>query len=96
MRWEDLALDLGYAGFAGFVVGFAIRRVLNFFLMLMGLYLLSLMWLANKGVLTVNWDQLFVLFKGMFAGFSDFVLGLVRKLAFAGSFAVGFAIGFKL
>ncbi len=95
MNWGDLLLDMGYAGFAGFVVGFAVRRILNLFLLLLGLYLLSLMWLANKGIISVNWDQLFVLFKGMFEGFGAFVHGLIRKLAFAGSFAVGFAIGFK-
>ncbi|MFN4319495.1 MAG: FUN14 domain-containing protein [Aquificaceae bacterium] len=95
MSWTDLLLDMGYAGFAGFVVGFAVKRVLNFFLLLLGLYLLSLMWLASKGVISVNWDQLFFLFKGMFEGFTAFVHSLIRKLAFAGSFAVGFAIGFK-
>ncbi|MFN3870726.1 MAG: FUN14 domain-containing protein [Aquificaceae bacterium] len=95
MNWGDLLLDMGYAGFAGFVVGFAVRRILNFFLLLLGLYLLSLMWLSSKGIISVNWDQLFLLFKGMFEGFTAFVHGLIRKLAFAGSFAVGFAIGFK-
>lgn len=95
MNWSDLLLDMGYAGFAGFVVGFAVKRVLNFFLLLLGLYILSLMWLASKGIIEVHWGQIFALFKGMFVGFSEFVQGLIRKLAFAGSFVVGFAIGFK-
>ncbi len=95
MSWGDLLLDMGYAGFAGFVVGFAVKRVLNFFLLLLGLYMLSLMWLASKGIIEVHWGQFFVLFKGMFEGFSEFVQGLIKKLAFAGSFAVGFAIGMK-
>ncbi len=95
MNWGDMLLDMGYAGFAGFVVGFAIKRVLNLFLLLLGLYILSLMWLASKGIIEVHWGQLFVFFKGMFEGFTEFVQGLIRKLAFAGSFAVGFAIGMK-
>ncbi len=95
MSLGDFLLDMGYAGFAGFVVGFAVRRVLNLFLLLLGLYILSLMWLASKGIISVNWDQLFVLFRGMFEGFTAFVQGLIKKLAFAGSFAIGFAIGFK-
>ncbi|MEN3027663.1 MAG: FUN14 domain-containing protein [Aquificaceae bacterium] len=86
---------MGYAGFAGFVVGFAIKRVLNFFLLLLGLYLLSLMWLASKGIIEVHWSQFFVLFKGMFEGVAEFVQGLIRKLAFMGSFAVGFMIGLR-
>lgn len=95
MSWGDILLDMGYAGFAGFVVGFAVRRVLNLFLLLAGLYILSLMWLASKGVIEVHWAQLFSFFKGMFDGFTEFVQGLARKLAFAGSFAVGFALGFR-
>ncbi|MCS7261901.1 MAG: hypothetical protein NZ560_00555 [Aquificaceae bacterium] len=90
-----MLLDMGFAGFAGFVVGFATKRVLNLFLMLMGLYVISLMWLASKGVVEVHWTALFSLFKGMFEGFTQFVQGLIRKLAFAGSFAAGFALGFK-
>lgn len=86
---------MGYAGFAGFVVGFAIRRVLNFFMLLMGLYIISLMWLSSKGIIQVNWENLFALSKGMLEGFGAFVHGLIKKLAFAGSFAVGFAIGFR-
>ncbi|MFN7065588.1 MAG: FUN14 domain-containing protein [Aquificaceae bacterium] len=95
MSWEGLLLDMGYAGFAGFVVGFAVRRVLNLFLLLLGLYLLSLMWLTSKGIIQVEWGQIFVLFKGMFESFAAFAQCLIRKLAFAGSFAVGFAVGFK-
>lgn len=96
MSWSDLLLDMGYAGFAGFVVGFAVKRVLNFFLLLFGLYILSLMWLASKGIIQVDWGNLFYLFKGMFESFGAFVQGLIRKLAFGASFAIGFAIGFKV
>jgi uncharacterized membrane protein (Fun14 family) len=41
MNWENLLTDLGYAGFAGFVVGFAVKKLINLFLMFVGLYLLS-------------------------------------------------------
>ena len=40
MSLEDLLTDLGYAGFAGFVVGFAVKKLINLFLMFVGLYLL--------------------------------------------------------
>jgi uncharacterized membrane protein (Fun14 family) len=36
MNWENLLTDLGYAGFAGFVVGFAVKKLINLFLMFVG------------------------------------------------------------
>ncbi len=63
MNWESLLTDLGYAGFAGFVVGFAVKKLINLFLLFVGLYLLSLLWLQSKGIIDINWEQFWVLFK---------------------------------
>ncbi len=95
MSLESLLADLGYAGFAGFVVGFAVRRVLNIFLMLLGLYILSLLWLKSKGIIDIHWSAFLDLFKSMFEGFNAFVTGLIRKAMVSGAFAGGFFLGFK-
>jgi uncharacterized membrane protein (Fun14 family) len=73
MNWENLLTDLGYAGFAGFVVGFAVKKLINLFLMFVGLYLLSLLWLQSKGIIDINWEQFWVLFKSLFQGVDAFV-----------------------
>ncbi|MCS7284887.1 MAG: hypothetical protein NZ527_04130 [Hydrogenobacter thermophilus] len=96
MSLEGILADLGYGGFAGFVVGFAVRRVLNIFLMLMGLYILSLLWLKSKGIIDIHWSAFFGLFKGMFESFGTFVQELVRKLAFSGAFMTGFMLGYRM
>jgi len=92
---ESLIADLGYGGFAGFVVGYAARRVLNILLMLMGLYLLSLLWLQSKGVIDIHWSAFLHLFKGIFESAESFFTGLVRSVAFSGAFLGGFFLGFK-
>ena len=96
MSLDSLIADLGYAGFAGFVVGFAVKRVLNIFLMLLGLYVLSLLWLKSKGIIDIHWSAFLDLFKSMFEGFTAFVMGLVRKVAISGAFLAGFFMGFRL
>ena len=73
MSLEDLLTDLSYAGFAGFVVGFAVKKLINLFLMFVGLYLLSLFWLQSKGIIDINWEQFWVLFKSLFQGVDAFV-----------------------
>jgi uncharacterized membrane protein (Fun14 family) len=95
MSLEDLLTDLGYAGFAGFVVGFAVKKLINLFLMFVGLYLLSLFWLQSKGIIDINWGQFWVLFKSLFQGVDTFVKGVLKTVAFSSAFAGGFFLGFK-
>jgi Uncharacterized conserved protein len=95
MSWENLLTDLGYAGFAGFVVGFAVKKLINLFLMFVGLYLLSLLWLQSKGIIDINWEQFWVLFKSLFHGVDAFVKGALKTVAFSSAFAGGFFLGFK-
>jgi uncharacterized membrane protein (Fun14 family) len=95
MNWENLLTDLGYAGFAGFVVGFAVKKLINLFLMFVGLYLLSLFWLQSKGIIDINWGQFWVLFKSLFHGVDAFVKGTLKTVAFSSAFAGGFLLGFK-
>jgi uncharacterized membrane protein (Fun14 family) len=95
MNWEGLLTDLGYAGFAGFVVGFAVKKLINLFLMFVGLYLLSLLWLQSKGIIDINWEQFWVLFKSLFHGVDAFVKGALKTVAFSSAFAGGFFLGFK-
>ncbi len=95
MNWENLLTDLGYAGFAGFVVGFAVKKLINLFLMFVGLYLLSLFWLQSKGIIDINWGQFWVLFKSLFQGVDAFVKGALKTAAFSSAFAAGFFLGFK-
>jgi uncharacterized membrane protein (Fun14 family) len=95
MNWEELLTDLGYAGFAGFVVGFAVKKLINLFLMFVGLYLLSLLWLQSKGIIDINWGQFWVLFKSLFHGVDTFVKGALKTVAFSSAFAGGFFLGFK-
>ncbi|NAZ06573.1 MAG: hypothetical protein GU344_01215 [Thermocrinis sp.] len=95
MNWEGLLTDLGYAGFAGFVVGFAVKKLINLFLMFVGLYLLSLLWLQSKGIIDINWEQFWVLFKSLFHGVDAFVKGALKTVVFSSAFAGGFFLGFK-
>uniref|UniRef100_A0A7C5X201 FUN14 family protein n=1 Tax=Thermocrinis ruber TaxID=75906 RepID=A0A7C5X201_9AQUI len=95
MNWESLLTDLGYAGFAGFVVGFAVKKLINLFLMFVGLYLLSLLWLQSKGIIDINWEQFWALFKSLFQGVDAFVKGTLKTVAFSSAFAGGFLLGFK-
>ncbi len=96
MSVENLLADLGYAGFAGFVVGFGVKKFINLFFMFFGLYLLSLFWLQSKGIIQINWEQFWILLKSILQGVDAFVKGALRVVAFSSAFAGGFFLGFKV
>lgn len=92
----DVAKDLGFGGALGFLLGFTLKRVFKMFLLLAGLYVLSLIWLADKGVILVKWQEVEGFASGLFTSFSSFARGIVGTLPFGGGFALGFAIGIKV
>ncbi len=91
MNWAELLTDLGYAGFAGFSIGFAVKKLMNVMLMFIGLYIFSLLWLQSKGIININWEQFSVFFKSLFENVDIFI----KTAASSSAFAVGFFLGFR-
>lgn len=54
----DTVAYVGLCFGAGYVMGIALRKAASFVLTVTGLYMLSLMVLANFGVVSVNWAAL--------------------------------------
>ncbi len=87
---------MGFGGALGFLVGFTLKRVFKIMAFLLGLYVLSLLWLADNGVIVVKWGEISKFANSFFSSFESFAKNTVRTLSFGGSFAVGFAIGMKV
>ncbi len=93
---DEILKELGFGGAIGFLAGFTLKRVFKLVAFIFGLYILSLVWLADKEVITVNWTALENFARGFFSSFSDFAQSMIRTAPFGGGFAVGFAIGMKV
>ncbi|WP_297509397.1 FUN14 domain-containing protein [Thermococcus sp.] len=87
--------DVGVWGVVGFITGYALKKLLKLTMALIGAYILSLFYLQQKGVITINTDKLFNLANNI----TQQVMGLGQKvlgiLPGTGSFVAGFYIGFK-
>lgn len=87
--------DVGVWGVVGFITGYALKKLLKLAMALIGAYILSLFYLQQKGVITINTDKLFNLTNNI----TQQVMGLGQKvlgiLPGTGSFVAGFYIGFK-
>jgi len=100
--FEDVLTPVAFQGVTGFVCGFvagyALKKVAKIVAVVVGVFMLALMYLGYKGIITVHYDKLF----SMVASYlekvqipSTALAAVISYLPVAGTFAVGFAIGFK-
>jgi len=91
--------QLGLGGIGGFVVGYALKKLSKLVIILIGLFILVLLYLGTSGVISINYQALGEAVQGwigLVSGAASWVIGLVSFLPFLGSFVVGFLLGFKL
>ncbi len=93
---QEVVKELGFGGALGFLVGFTLKRVFKLIAFIIGIYILSLVWLADNGVISVNWGEMEKFATGFFSSFESFARSAVRTASFGGSFAIGFAVGMKV
>ena len=96
---SPLAYQLGIGGIGGFVVGYAFKKLSKLIIVLIGLFIIVLLYLGTQGIISVNYKALWEALEGSFsfAGqAAGWLIGLISILPFMGSFIVGFLLGFKL
>lgn len=98
--WVNLAFQAGGGFILGFAVGYAVKKVLKILVIVLGLFTIGLLYLANQGIISVNYDALARKIEGAAnttvstgLGFKSYVLA---NVPFAATFIVGFGVGFKI
>ncbi len=87
---------IGFGGAIGFLSGFTLKRVFKLLAFILGLYILSLAWLVDLGIVSVNWVALERFALGFFSSLDSFARTFLSTVTFSGSFALGFAMGMKV
>ena len=96
---SPLAYQLGIGGIGGFVVGYAFKKISKLIIVLIGLFLIVLLYLGTSGIISINYDKLLGALAnslGLAGQAASWLVGLISLLPFMGSFIVGFLLGFKL
>ena len=96
---SPLAYQLGIGGIGGFVVGYAFKKISKLIIVLIGLFIIALLYLGTSGIININYDKLFGALAnslGLVGEAAGWLIGLISILPFMGSFIVGFLLGFKL
>jgi uncharacterized membrane protein (Fun14 family) len=49
---------IGFGGLAGFLVGFALKRIMKILAVIAGVFFAALLYLESQHIVNVNWDKL--------------------------------------
>ena len=95
-----LTVNVAGGSILGFLVGYALKKAVKLLLALVGIYIVSLAYLSEEGVVEVHWDRFGqVLIERLFpAGVEGGKLVLARILTvlpFGVPFVLGLLYGFK-
>lgn len=105
-----LATSIGIGGFLGFLMGYAIKKILKIIIIVAGLLVGIMYYLQYNGILALNWAKVeatfgnamtnlngFSLNTPFFPGISDQILDAISNsgIPLTGGFAAGFAFGFS-
>jgi len=96
---SPLAFQLGVGGIGGFIIGYAVKKISKLIVILIGLFVIALIYLSTQGIININYGALWKALEGSlsFAGqAASWLIGVISLLPFVGSFIVGFVIGLKL
>jgi uncharacterized membrane protein (Fun14 family) len=97
--FPSLGYQLGIGAVGGFIVGYAAKKISKLVAIVVGLFLAALLYLGIQGIISINYDALWNSLAdslGLAGSAYSWLVALVSLLPFAGSFIVGFLLGFKL
>jgi uncharacterized membrane protein (Fun14 family) len=91
--------ELGLGAVGGFVVGFALKKIAKLFIIVLGIFIVALLYLGASDIISINFGALWSAVGGWLGGAgqaASWLVGLIAIIPFLGSFAVGFFLGFKI
>lgn len=94
-----LAYQLGLGGIGGFIAGYALKKLMKIVAIIIGIFILALIYLGYKGIITINFGELEKAISNAL-GFTGQATGVIATIiAFlpsVGAFGLGFLLGFKM
>lgn len=94
-----IVYQLGIGAIGGFIVGYALKKVTKIVAVIIGLFILALIYLGYSGILTINYDKLGEAVSKALGGAgtaTGWLAPIIAHLPFAGAFGLGFFLGFKM
>jgi len=94
-----IVTQLGIGAVGGFIVGYALKKAAKIVAVIIGLFLVALIYLVNKGIITIDYGKFEDAISEALGGAgtaAGWLAPLIAHLPFAGAFGLGFFLGFKI
>ena len=91
---NPLLFQLGSGAVAGFVVGYALKKIAKVLLVLLGLAFVALQYLQYTGFIEIRYDKILQSVQTLTEGFT-LPAFLTANIPLTGSFIMGFGLGLK-
>jgi len=94
-----LVYQLGIGGVGGFVAGYALKKLLKIVVVIIGLFIIALIYLGYSGIITINFGELEKAVSGalgLTGQAAGVIAPIIALLPSVGAFGLGFFLGFKL
>ncbi len=91
--------QLGTGGVGGFIVGYVIKKISKLIVVLIGLFIIFLLYLGTSKIININYEELWNALARSLNSANQAVTWLVDLISlspFIGSFFAGFFLGLKL
>ncbi|MCX8168742.1 MAG: hypothetical protein N3E39_00740 [Candidatus Methanomethylicia archaeon] len=98
-EWDPIIFQLGAGGITGFIVGYALKKLLKILMVIVGLFILALAYLQWSGIVRVDYTALINKIEGMTKGiFGEpaIINQIIANIPLAGAFSTGFFLGYKI
>lgn len=94
-----IVYQLGLGGIGGFIAGYALKKLMKIVAVIIGLAVVALIYLGSQGILLINYGALGNAVSnalGGAEGATQWLAHIIAHLPFAGTFALGLFLGFKM
>jgi len=96
---SPLGYQLGIGGIGGFIAGYALKKFMKIVAVIIGLFILALVYLGYKGIISINYSALGDSVSGalgLTGAAAEWIAPIIAHLPFAGAFGLAFFLGFKM
>ena len=99
--YTPLVFQLGAGGLIGFMVGYAVKKLIKLLLVVGGLLMLLALYASHEGYISVDWKRIGVKVEELLAKYVgggaaiSLAETFARNLPFAGAFLAGLIAGLK-
>jgi len=94
-----IVTQLGVGAVGGFIVGYALKKITKIVAVIIGLFLVALIYLVNKGIITIDYGKFEDAISkalGSTGTAAGWLAPVIAHLPFAGSLGLGLFLGFKM